>query len=193
MKGCYLEGITRLMERWSDGDRQAFDDLVTLVYTELSRKGHQLMQRERSGHMLQTSALVHETYVRLLELGKIRWRNRNHFFAVAAGVMRRILVDQARAQGAVKRGGDAQQVTLDEDHIAEYSKHKAIDMLALDKALERLSDKDNVQAKVVELRYFGGFTVDETAKILGISPATIKRKWTMARSWLYRELYPVPA
>ena len=188
-----LKGITQLMNRWSNGEHHALAELVTLVYNELARKAHRLMQCERPGHMLQTSALVHEAYLRLIELGKIHWQGRSHFFTVAAGVMRRILVDQARAQNAYKRGGNAQRVGLNEVQLAD-PRHKAnLDMLALDEALRKLSNRDSLQARIVELRYFAGISVEETAETLGISSATVKRKWTLARSQLYRDLHPEAA
>ena len=188
-----LNGVTQLMHRWSNGEQQAFDELVTVVYNELSRKAHQLMMSERSGHMLQTSALVHEAYLCLKDMEMIQWQGRSHFFAVTAGVMRRILVDQARARNALKRGGDMRQVTLDENSVSEPSQDVNVDMLALDEALNNLSERDSLQARIVELRYFAGITVEETAAVLGISPATVKRKWIMARSRLYQELNSMAA
>jgi RNA polymerase sigma factor (TIGR02999 family) len=186
-----IKGVTQLINRCNNGEYQALDELVTLVYNELARQAHRLMQRERPGHMLQTSALVHEAYLRLIELGKIHWQGRRHFFAVTAGVMRRILVDQARAQCAYKRGGNAQRVTFNESQLVQYSQQETVDMLALDEALNKLSNRDGLQAKVVELRYFAGISVEETAKTLGISTATVKRKWVLARSQLYRDLHPM--
>lgn len=188
-----INGITQLINRWSNGEHQALDELVTLVYNELTRKAHRLMQCERPGHLLQTSALVHEAYLRLIELGKIHWQGRSHFFTVAAGVMRRVLVDQARSQSAYKRGGNAHRVTLNEGQLAEPCRQTNVDMLALDDALKKLSNRDSIQARIVELRYFAGNSIDDTAATLGISPATVKRKWILARSWLYQELNPMAA
>ena len=188
-----LNGVTQLMDRWSNGEQQAFDELVTVVYNELSRKAHQLMMSERSGHMLQTSALVHEAYLCLKDMEMIQWQGRSHFFAVTAGVMRRILVDQARARNALKRGGDMQQVTLDENSVSERGQDVNVDMLALDEALKNLSKMDNLQARIVELRFFAGITVEETAAVLGISAATVKRKWILARSQLYHQLNTMAA
>ncbi len=188
-----LKGVTQLINQWSNGEQHALDELVALVYYELLNKAHHLMQGERSGHMLQTSALVNEAYLRLIELGKIHWQGRSHFFAVAAGVMRRILVDQARLQNAYKRGGKAQPVTLHEDQVAEPCHQSNVDILALDQALEKLSNKDSMQAKIVELRYFAGISIEETAKTLGISSATVKRKWILAKTQLYRDLQPMMA
>lgn len=186
-----LNGVTQLMHRWSLGEQKALDELVTLAYKELSRKSHQLLISERSGHMLQTSALVHETYINLKKMKMIQWQGRYHFFAVAAGVMRRILVDQARAKNALKRGGNLQRVTLHENSQPVSSKDKNIDFLALDKALKNLSEKDTIQARIVELRFFAGITIEETASVMGISPATVKRKWILAKSHLYQELNPI--
>lgn len=186
-----LKGATQLMHRWSNGEQHALDELVTLVYYELSRKAHQLMWSERSGHTLQTSALVHEAYLCLKKIDIIQWQGRSHFFAVAAGVMRRILVDQARTRNALKRGGDLQRVTWNENNVPESKQNINVDLLALDEALKNLSKKDNLQARIVELRFFAGITVEETAKVLGISPATVKRKWLLAQSRLYQELNAV--
>lgn len=188
-----LKGVTQLMNQCNKGEQQALDELVALVYNELLGKALQLMQDERSGHMLQTSALVNEAYLRLIELGRIHWQGRSHFFAVAAGVMRRILVDQARLQNAYKRGGNAQPVTLYEEQLAEPCHQSIIDILALDKALKKLSNRDSIQAKIVELRYFAGISIEETAEALGISSATVKRKWALAKSQLYQDLYPITA
>lgn len=193
MSAEHLTGVTRLLDRWCDGERGALDELITVVYEQLTRKAHRLLCSEGAGNMLQTSALVHEAYLRLMNLETIRWQGRQHFFVVAAGVMRRILVDQARARNAYKRGGGAQPVTLHEDRLAARDDHADADILALDKALEKLAMVDNLQARVVELRYFAGISVEETAATLGISPASVKRKWTMAKSRLYRELRPAMA
>ena len=183
-----LNGITQLVDRWSNGEPRALDELVTLVYNELAHKAHQLMLGERSGHVLQTSALVHEAYLRLIELNKINWQGRSHFFSVAAGVMRRVLVDQARTQQALKRGGNLQRVTLSNCSLAESGQQTSVDILALNDALKKLSMRDNLQTQIVELRYFAGLTVDDTAATLGISSATVRRKWLLAKSQLYRML-----
>lgn len=193
MKNQSLKSITSLVHHWTKGDQQAFDKLIALVYTELNRKGHALIQQERAGRTLQTSDLVHETYLRLLELGKIHWQDEKHFFTVVAGVMRRILVDHARAHNAFKRGRDWHRVTMDENQLSDNDQQINVDLLALDQALERLSNKDAIQARVVELRYFAGITIEEIAETLGISSATVKRKWVMARSRLYHDLYSVAA
>ncbi|MGI9331597.1 MAG: sigma-70 family RNA polymerase sigma factor [Gammaproteobacteria bacterium] len=180
--------VTQLLLQWSDGDRPAFDRLVGVAYDELARIGHGLMRRERACMTLQTQGLVHEAYLRLRELDSMRWCDRRHFFSVAAGVMRRVLVERARAKNAVKRGGEVIRVSLDEAEHGQSAPERGVDVLALDAALCRLSEKDEHQGRVVELRYFGGLTVDQTAKTLGMSPATVKRKWNLARAWLYREL-----
>lgn len=184
------QGMTQLLQRWSNGEQPAFNQLISAVYDELSRVARRQMRRERPGRTLQTTGLVHEAYMRLLELRQIDWRDRTHFFVVAAGVMRRVLVDQARAHRALKRGGDASKVTLDDAHLSVPADQAGVDLVALDTALEQLLARDRLQAQVVELRYFAGLTVDETARTLGTSPATVKRKWAMARAWLYRQLHP---
>jgi RNA polymerase sigma factor (TIGR02999 family) len=180
------DSVTQLLARWKNGQPQALDQLIERVYGELLRIGHRQMRRERRGHTLQTAGLVHEAYLRLVELRQIDWRDRHHFFTVAAAIMRRVLVDQARGNGALKRGGDALRMTLDEDLPAAQG---AVDVVALDDALRRLAERDATQAQIVELRYFGGLTVDEAAEVLAIAPATVKRKWTLAQAWLYRELH----
>lgn len=167
------------------GNSRAPGQWVAGVYDELRRIAHRQMRGERCNHTLQTTALVNEAYLRLNELRQIDWCDRQHFFAVAAGTMRRILVDQARASKSCKRGGDAVRVTLD-DQIAGVD--NSLDLLELDQALERLAARDEIQARIVELRYFTGLSVAETAELLACSPATVKRKWTLAQAWLYRAL-----
>ena len=171
-----------------DSPSLPLDQLVATVYDELRRIAHRRMQGERQGHTLQTTALVNETYLRLRELRQIDWRDRRHFFSAAAGIMRRVLVDQARASRADKRGGDALRVTLD-DNIAGVD--DGIDLIMLDAALKRLSQYDEAQARIIELRYFAGLSIAETAETITLSPATVKRKWTLAQAWLYRELKTV--
>jgi RNA polymerase sigma factor (TIGR02999 family) len=161
------------------------DALIPIVYEELRRLAHHYMRGERAGHTLQTTALVNEAYIRLADIERIEWQSRGHFFAMAATVMRRVLVDHARERGRDKRGGSLVFTTLAEHAITSSP---AIDVLALDEALDRLADMDPQQARIVELRYFTGLTIDETADALGISPATVKRDWTWARAWLYQRL-----
>ena len=179
--------ITQLLIAWSDGRREALDDLMPIVYADLRRVAAGYMRQEDAGHPLQPTALVHEAFVRLVDQNQVRWRNRAHFFGVAATLMRRILVDDARRRRAEKRGGAWQHVTLGtEEPIADG--HKDIDALALDEALQRLAAIDPRQERIVELRYFGGLTIDETAEVLGISAATLVREWTIAKAWLRRDL-----
>jgi len=163
----------------------SMDALVPIVYEELRRLAHHYMRGERVGHMLQTTALVNEAYMRLVEVKRIEWRSRGHFFAMAATTMRRVLVDHARERARDKRGGGLVFTTLSGHGVASSP---AIDVLALDEALDRLADMDPQQARIVELRYFTGLTIEETAEALSISPATVKRDWTWARAWLYQRL-----
>lgn len=181
--------ITGLLEQIRCGDQQAMEQLVPLVYDELRRLAAEYMRRERTGHTLQPTALVHEAYLRLMEQRNPSWRNRAHFFGAAAGIMRRILVDHARGRAAAKRGAGA--VTLSLEEAAEAggpSEKRDVDMVALDQALDRLGELDAQQSRIVELRFFGGLSVREAAEVLHLSPATVKREWTVARAWLFREL-----
>lgn len=178
--------ITRLLVAWGDGDESALEDLTPLVYEELHRLAHHYMGRERAGHTLQTTALVNEAYVRLIDWKNVRWQSRAHFFAVSSQLMRRILVDFARARGAGKRGGGVPIVELDE--AAVVSADKGAEMVALDEALGTLGQLDARQSKVVELRFFGGLSIDETAEVLQVSPGTVRRDWSLAHAWLRREL-----
>jgi RNA polymerase sigma-70 factor (ECF subfamily) len=184
------EGVTKLLKAWSEGDREALDRLVPLVYAELKRRAGAQLARERGSHTLQPTALVHEAFLRLVDQRSARWQNRAQFFAVAAQLMRRILVDHARARAADKRGGDAVRISLDDAGDASTSPEP--DVLLLNQALERLARLDERQARVVELRYFGGLTVEEVAAVLEVSQITVKRDWAMARAWLYRELTSGP-
>jgi RNA polymerase sigma factor (TIGR02999 family) len=167
-------------------DRQSLDSLLPLVYQELRRLAAGYLRRERAGYTLQPTALVNEAYLRLLKDRPDRWQNRAHFCAIAAHSMRQILIERARARGAQKRGGARARVTLDEALVA--GGERSIDLVALDEALERLAALDPEQARLVELRFFGGLTVEETAEAMNISPATVKRHWTVARAWLAREM-----
>ena len=178
--------ITRLLVAWGDGDESALEDLTPLVYEELHRLAHHYMSRERAGHTLQTSALVNEAYVRLIDWKNVRWQNRAHFFGVSAQLMRRILVDFARARRYQKRGGGEQVIALDDAGV--LSDEKGVDMIALDEALVSLAELDARQSKVVELRFFGGLSIEEAAEVLKVSPGTVRRDWSIARAWLHREL-----
>ena len=178
--------VTRLLQAWSDGDVAALEQLTPLVYEELRRIAARYLARERPGHTLQTSALINEAYLRLVDARCLRWQNRAHFFAVSARVMRRILVDFARARQNLKRGGGACPVSLDEAMVA--APERGTDLLALNEALERLAVLSPRQSRVVELRYFGGLTEEEMAEVLSVSPRTVRNDWALARAWLFREL-----
>ena len=178
--------ITQLLLAWNGGDELALDRLMPLVHDELHRLAHRYMAGERLGHPLQTTALVNEAYLRLIDSSRVRWQNRAHFFAVSAQLMRRILVDVARARKKLKRGGEAIQVSLD-DAMA-ISSEPGTDLIALDEALTALAAFDERKSKVVELRFFGGLTVEETAEVLKVSPMTVMRDWGLAKVWLMREL-----
>jgi RNA polymerase sigma factor (TIGR02999 family) len=178
--------VTGLLLAWSDGDQSALEKLTPLVYAELHRLAKRYMGREHAGHTLQTSALVNEAYLRLIDAHGVRWQNRAHFFAVSAQIMRRILVDFARAKQNLKRGGGARQVTLNEGLV--FTPESGADLLALDEALERLALLNARQSKVVELRYFGGLSEEEVAVVLKVSSRTVRTDWSLARAWLYREL-----
>jgi len=178
--------ITRLLTKLKGGNRQAESELVPLIYGELRRLARGYMRRERPDHTLQATALVHEAYLRLMEEQAVDWQGRAHFFAVAAQLMRRILVDHARARQAAKRGGDAPRISLEEDFV--YAEEKSGGLVDLDEALARLAELDPRQSRIVELRFFGGLSVEETAEVLGISARTVKRDWNVARAWLYKEI-----
>ena len=178
--------VTELLRAWGGGDAKALDRLTPKVYQELRRLARRYMKNERAGATLQSAALVNEVYLRLVDITTAEWNDRVHFFAVAAKMMRRILVDAARARGSAKRGGRAPRVTLDEGMIV--SSGKDWQLLALDDALERLGQFDERKAKVIELRYFGGLSVEETAKLLGISPQSVMRDWKLAKAWLARDM-----
>jgi RNA polymerase sigma factor (TIGR02999 family) len=178
--------VTQLLQAWSNGDQEALDKLAPLVYDELHRLARRYMSHERPGHTLQTTALVNEAYVRIVDWKNVRWQNRAHFFGVAAQMMRRILVDFARSRSYEKRGGHAWRVSLSE--AANLSAERGADLIALDDALETLATLDPRKSRIVELRFFGGLSVDETAEVLKISTRTVMRDWGMAQAWLYREL-----
>ena len=178
--------ITGLLRAWQDGDHEALDRLMPVVYDELRRAARNYMRRERAGHTLQASALVNEVYLRLVDINGVRWQDRAHFFAVSASLMRRILLDAARARAAGKRGGGGLRITLSDDMAAASS--EASDLIAIDDALQVLSQVDSRKAQVVELRFFGGLSVEEMAEVLKISPQSVKRDWKLARAWLLKEL-----
>lgn len=180
------ERVTGLLLAWSAGDQAALEKLIPLVYAELHRLARRYMRHENAGHTLQTSALVNEAYLRLIESHCVRWQNRSHFFAVSAQIMRRILVDFARARQNLKRGGGARRVSLDEGWVV--SPERGADLLALDEALERLRALNARQSQVVDLRYFAGLNEKEIAEVLKVSPRTVRHDWSLARAWLYREL-----
>ena len=186
MEALSQRQVTQLLLDWSDGDHEALNRLMPLVYQELKRMARFYMRRERADHTLQTSALVNEAYIRLVDYKKMRWQDRAHFFAVAAQAMRRILVEHARGHTRAKRGGDAHKVSLDE--AATLADGKAANMVALDDALKSLAEFDPRKSQIVELRYFGGLNIEETAEVIGVSPATVKREWTTAKIWLHREV-----
>jgi RNA polymerase sigma-70 factor (ECF subfamily) len=167
-------------------EKEALDNLMPIVYDELRRQAARYLRRERAGHSLQTTALIHEAYMRLVDQRHVQWQNRAHFFGIAGQMMRRILVDHARTKRRVKRGGSDVKISLADATIPVQEQD--LDVVALDEALTRLAEIDAQQSKVVELRFFGGLTVEETAEVMGISPATVKRDWSMAKAWLHREL-----
>jgi RNA polymerase sigma factor (TIGR02999 family) len=180
-------GVTELLIAWSDGRRDALENLMPLVYEDLRRVAAGYMRQEAAGHALQPTALVHEAYVRLIDQKQVKWRNRAHFFGVAASMMRRILVDHARRRRAEKRGGNRERVTLTDIEVAAEGPRE-IDVLALHESLERLATFDPQQERIVELRYFGGLTIEETAEVVGVSTATVVREWTIAKAWLRANL-----
>lgn len=182
--------ITQLLQAWTEGDEQALDKLMPLVYRELHRLAQRSMAHERSGHTLQTSALVNEAYLRLVDARKVNFQNRVHFFAVSAQLMRRILVEFARRRGSLKRGGDVHRVSLEESLVV-YGE-RGVDLVALDDALRALAAFDTRRSRVVELRFFGGLSVEETAEALKVSPETVMHDWKLAKAWLLREMSGEP-
>ena len=179
--------LTGLLVKWSEGDKGVLNQLLPAVYDELHRMAARYLRRERPNHTLQPTALINEAYLRLVDQDSVTWENRAHFFGIAAQVMRRILVDHARGHHAAKRGGSVIKLPLDEA-IHGSPKQEEVDWITLDSALNRLAHLDPEQSRLVELRYFGGLTIEETAQVMGISPATVKRKWTISRAWLRREI-----
>lgn len=178
--------ITQLLLESSKGDKTALDELLPAVYGELRRLAESYIQSERPDHTLQATALVHEAYLRLIDQRNVDWKNRAQFFAMAAKMMRRILVRHAEAHRTAKRGGQAQKLSLDE--AISFFADQQLDLLELNEALDRLSGLDERQSRIIELRFFGGLTIDEVADVLKVSPATVKREWNMAKTWLFREL-----
>ena len=178
--------ITQLLAEWSDGNQAALDELYPLVYEELHRLARRYMSRERKGHTLQTTALINEAYVRLVDQRNVHWANRSHFFAISAQIMRRILIDHARRHAYAKRGGGAQQVSLEE--VALVAREAGSDLMKLDEALKILAKMDPRRCHVVELRYFGGLSNEEIAGVLKVSENTVTRDWNLARAWLYQQL-----
>jgi RNA polymerase sigma factor (TIGR02999 family) len=179
-------GVTELLVRWRGGDQAALDALMPLVYDELRRLAQHYLRRERADHTLQSTALVHEAYVRLVGQDSPPWQSRAHFFGIAARLMRQILVEHARAHHAAKRGGHSFKLTLED--AAALPQAADVDLVALDDALRKLSEQDPRQSRIVELRFFAGLTIEDSAEVLEISRATVAREWTVARAWLYREI-----
>jgi len=178
--------LTQLLVDWGNGDESAPDKLFPLVYTELKRTARRYLRKETPGHTLQTTALVNEAYLRLVDQTSVQWQNRAHFFAIAATVMRRILVDHARSHARMRRGGGRHKISLDE--VAVVSDERAAELIALDEALQSLAKVDARRSQVVELRFFGGLSNPEIGEVLKIAPNTVMRDWNMARAWLYREM-----
>ena len=179
--------ITRWLHQWSSGNEDALDELMPVVYAELHRQAANYLRRERVGHTLQATALINEAYLKLIDQREVNWQNRAHFFGIAAQAMRRILVDHARSRHRDKRGGDAENLPLEAAEFAT-SEEGTVDLIALDEALTRLAHLDERQSRIVELRFFSGMSVEETAEALGVSPATVKNEWRTAKAWLFQEL-----
>ncbi len=179
--------ITRMLQERSVGKQDALDALLPLVYAELHRQASRYLRRERAGHTLQTTALIHEAYLKLIDQREVNWQNRAHFFGISAQAMRRILVDYARGKHRAKRGGIGEDLPLEEAALV-VSEERSVDLVALDEALTRLAEFDKRQARIVELRYFSGLSIEETAEVLRISPATVKSDWNVAKAWLRHEI-----
>ena len=186
MSQARISETTQLLHAWADGDRRALEQLTPRIYNELRRIAGHCMRNERAAQTMQTTALVHEAWLRLIDVGNVQWEHRAHFFAVSATVMRRILVDRARRRAAAKRGGEVAAVNLDE--VPDVSGKRARELVALDDALNALATIDPRKARVIELRFFGGLSVEETAEVLKVSPDTVTRDWRLARAWLLAEL-----
>jgi RNA polymerase sigma-70 factor (ECF subfamily) len=177
--------VTQLLVAWSNGDQVARDELMSVVYQELHRLAHQYMKRESPDHTLQTSALVNEAFLRLVDQRDVKWQNRSHFFGLAAQMMRRILVDYARSRKYAKRGGGAREISLDETMISD---DRSNEVVALDDSLQELAKIDQRKSQIVELRFFAGLSIEETADVLAVSPGTVMRDWTLAKAWLRRQM-----
>lgn len=188
MESFSSHDVTQLLVAWGNGDQAARDQLMSVVYDELHRLARRYMRRESPGHTLQTSALVNEAFLRLVDQHNVHWRNRAHFFGIAAQMMRRILVDYARSRGTTKRGAGAVELTFNEGLIV--SDERNAEIVAVHEALEQLSQLDSRKGQIVELRFFGGLSIEETADVLGVSPGTVMRDWTLAKAWLRREMSP---
>jgi RNA polymerase sigma factor (TIGR02999 family) len=182
--------VTELLVRWKNGERDALEKLFPLVYQELQKIAKRHLRREAENHTLQTTALVNEAYLKLIDQNRVEWQNRAQFFGIAAQAMRRILIDHARARVSHKRGSGALALSLDEPGI-DVSDERAAELVMLDEALKKLAEKDSERSRVVELRYFGGLSVEETAEVMGISVSTVMRNWRVAKAWLFKELKPV--
>ena len=180
------ESITQLLFKWSEGDANALETLMPLVYEELRRLASNYLRRERQNHTLQPTALVNEAYLKLVDQKNARWKNRAQFYGVAAQLMRRILVDHARAHTAEKRGSDFQKLSLDEN--IDKTVERSHELIALDDALKELAEMDEQKSRIVELRFFGGLSIEETAEVMGVSAPTVKRQWRMAKAWLYGQV-----
>jgi RNA polymerase sigma factor (TIGR02999 family) len=178
--------VTQLLISWQKGDRRALDEMLPVVYNELKRVAKYYLSRERPGHTLQTTALVHEAFIRMVDQQNVDWKNRAHFFSLASEMMRRILVNYARDRAAVKRGGNAQRISL--SNLDEAAEQPNIDLIAVDQALNELAHEDERKARIVELKFFGGLTNNEIAEVMKISDATVEREWMVARAWLYRAI-----
>jgi RNA polymerase sigma factor (TIGR02999 family) len=179
--------ITGMLHEWSNGNQEVLENLMPLVYGELHKQASHYLRRERSGHTLQTTALIHEAYIRLIDQHSVNWESRTHFYAIASTLMRRILVDHARAKSRLRRGGNVRTVSFDETTVV-LDKGRTIDLIVLDEALNRLREKDERQVRIVECRYFAGLTIEETAAALKVSRTTVSNEWKMAKAWLHREL-----
>ena len=186
MNGQPFTQVTQLLQQWHEGDQEALEALMPLVYNELKRLAGSYLRRERPDHTLQSAALVNEAYLRLVDQTQTRWQNKEHFYGIAAQMMRRVLADHARGHNAAKRGAGVPELELDETIAQAQSRN--IDVLDLEEALQKLEKLDPQQGKIVELRFFSGLSIEDTANVLGISPATVKRDWAAARAWLFREI-----
>lgn len=179
--------VTELLHAWNEGKSDALDELLPIVYDELHRQAENHLRRERANHTLQATALIHEAYLKLVDQNRMEWENRSQFFGIAANLMRRVLIDYARTRKRKKRGGENEDLPLDETLII-ITKERNLNLMALDEALNELAEIDERQVRIVELRYFSGLSIEETAEVLDISTATVKRDWNMAKAWLYRKL-----